>query len=81
MSEDIEEFLKENKVPDSFDENFYMERYEKVSSYYEPYCSEWHYGQTDFIKYIHYGQQIGFQPHPRKQIKQYEEFDEEILNE
>ena len=83
MSEDIEEFLKENKVPDSFDENFYMERYEKVSSYYEPYCSE--NGITDkqrlYHHYIHYGQQMGFQPHPRKQIKQYAEFDQDILNE
>ena len=36
----IDEFLLKYEIPASFDENFYMETYEKVASFYEPYCSQ-----------------------------------------
>ena len=80
---DIHKFLKENDIPTSFDENFYMETYEKVANFYEPYCSE--NGISDkerlYFHFMTYGRHMGFQPHARHVIKSYEEFDEQIINE
>ena len=80
---DIHEFLEKNKVHPDFDENFYMERYEGVANFYQPHCNENHITDKERL-YYHYkmhGEELGFQPYPLKTVKQYEEYDQDILNE
>jgi len=69
---DIHEFLEKNEVHPDFDENFYMERYEGVANFYQPYCNENHITDKERL-YYHYkmhGEEWGFQPHPLKRIEQ-----------
>lgn len=80
---DINEFYKNNEVHEDFDHLYYVERYEKVANFYQPYCSENNISDRKrlYYHYMFHGKELGFQPHALKRIKQYEEYNQDILNE